>query len=214
MLKVWGRRNAFNVQKVMWAIGELDLAHEHVDLGGAFGGLDEPAYRALNPHGRVPTIDDQGAIVWESGAIIRFLASRYGAGTLWPRDPAARASADQWMDWMQATLQPDFMTLFWGLVRTPPEKRDRIAIEAARVRLEGHYLLLDTQLARNRFLAGHDFTMGDVPAGTSCYRYFEMAITRPSLPNLEAWYARLTTRPAYRRHVMIRFDDLHGREAY
>ena len=57
MLKIWGRRNSFNVQKVMWLVGELGLAHEHIDAGGAFGGLDTPAFRAMNPHGRVPVID-------------------------------------------------------------------------------------------------------------------------------------------------------------
>lgn len=214
MLKVWGRRNALNVQKVLWTIGELDLAHEHIDLGGPFGGLDDPVYRALNPHGRIPTIDDHGTVVWESGAIIRYLAARHSAGTLWPEDPAARARADQWMDWAQTALQPDFMALFWGLVRRPAEKQDRAAIDAAQTRLSAHYACLDAHLAARRWLGGDTFTMGDIPAGTSCYRYFEMAITRPSLPNLEAWYGRLTAQPAYRRHVMLPFDDLYGREDF
>ena len=109
MLKLWGRRNPFNVQKVLWLLAELELEHDHIDAGGSFGGLDEPAFRAMNPHGRVPDIDDGGVVVWESHAILRYLAACYGPASFWSDDAAERFQADRWMDWTLATLQRDFM---------------------------------------------------------------------------------------------------------
>src|ERR1700757_1853706 len=120
MAKVWGRRSSFNVQKVLWLIGELGLAHEHTPAGGDFGRLDEPSFRALNPHGRIPVIQDGELAVWESHAILRYLAARYGGDRFWPKEPAARAPIDGWMDWQQTGLQPHFITgVFWGYYRTP-----------------------------------------------------------------------------------------------
>jgi glutathione S-transferase len=110
MLKVWGRRSSFNVQKVMWLICELELAHEHIDAGGKFGGLDLPDFLAMNQHGRVPVIQDGDAIVWKSRAILRYLAARYGVGKFRSDDPVARARVDGWMDWSQTSLQPDFLS--------------------------------------------------------------------------------------------------------
>jgi glutathione S-transferase len=129
MLRVWGRRSSFNVQKVMWLIGELGLVHEHVDAGGSFGGLDAPDFLAMNPHGRVPVIRDGETVVWESHAILRYLAARAGAGRFWADDPAVRARVDGWMDWSQTSLQPDFlMGVFWGFYRTPKAQRNWLAI--------------------------------------------------------------------------------------
>jgi glutathione S-transferase len=204
MLKIWGRASAFNVQKAMWAVGEVGVAYERYDVGGAFGGLDDPDYRAMNPNGRIPTIDDGGVVVWESHAIIRYLAARYGDGTLWNPDPARRAVSDQWMDWMQST----------GLVRAPEDQRDWPTIHATNERLAKHYEILDRNLASRPYLAGNDFSIADIPAGTTLYRYYEMEIERPRLDHLRSWYERLAERPAYRSHVMIAFDDLRGRTTY
>src|SRR5665213_2287102 len=125
MLKIWGRSSSFNLQKVMWLVGELGVPHEHIQAGGSHGGLDEPWFRAMNPHGRVPVIDDDGVIVWESHTILRYLAAKYGQGTFWAGDPGERSQAERWMDWSQATLQPDFlMGVFWGFYRTPEPKRN------------------------------------------------------------------------------------------
>jgi glutathione S-transferase len=214
MPRVWGRRSAFNVQKVMWVIGELGLPHEHVDAGGSAGGLDAPGFLAMNPHGRIPVIVDKESTVWESHSIIRYLAAAYGSGSLWPEDPAQRSLADRWMDWTLATLQPDFMALFWGFFRTPKAERDTRAIEDAMNRCAQHLRILDAHLSTRPFLAGSAFTMGDIPAGTSLYRYFEMGVPVPELPNVRAWYARLAERPAYQEHVMIPFEELRGRRAF
>jgi glutathione S-transferase len=203
MLRIWGRTNSFNVQKVMWAVGELDLAHERIDAGGAFGKLDTDAFGNLNPNRRIPTVEDGQLTLWESNAIVRYLAARYGSGTLWPEDPGIRSLADRWMDWQIATLQPQLHVAFWGLIRTPEAERDAAAIEAAAAALQPIWQLLDDHLTSRRFVAGADLTMGDIPLGCAYWRYRNLPIDRPDLPNVEHWYAYLEERPAYRRHVML-----------
>ena len=202
-IRIWGRTNSINVQKVMWAIGELQLPHERIDAGGAAGGLDTEEYGALNPNRRIPTLEDGRVVLWESNVIVRYLAARYGAGALWPEDPAVRGIADQWMDWQQTTLAPELRVVFWGLVRTPPERRDEVRIAAAVESLKELWGRLDRHLAGRAFVAGDELTMGDLPVGAMCHRYRALGVDRDRLENLEAWYARLTTRPAYRAHVML-----------
>jgi glutathione S-transferase len=215
MLKVWGRRSSFNVQKVLWLVGELGLEHEHIPAGGGFGRLDEPAFRAMNPHGRVPVIEDGDATLWESQTILRYLAATYGQGTFWPADPAERARVEGWMDWSATSLQPDFLNgIFWGYYRTPEAQRDWPAIDKSLARCTEHFQLLDGILSSQPFLAGERLTLADIPAGTSLYRYFELDIEQPDLPSVSAWYERLQQRPAYREHVMIPFTELRGRLDY
>jgi glutathione S-transferase len=215
MLTVFGRCSSFNLQKVMWLVGELAIEHRHIEAGGRFGGLDTPQFLAMNPHGRVPVIDDGGTIVWESHAILRYLAARYGSGRFWSEDAGERSQADRWMDWSQTALQPDFlMGVFWGFFRTPEAERDWPAIRAKVARCARHFRLLDQVLAERRFLGGDAPTLADIPAGTCLYRYFELDIERPSVPNVEAWYGRLRERLAFREHVMVPFAELRGRLAY
>ena len=215
MLTVWGRRSSFNVQKVLWLIGELELAHNHIDAGGAFGGLDAPEFQAMNPHGRVPVIRDDAATVWESHAILRYLAARHGRGRFWSDDPVVRAPVDGWMDWSQTALQPDFLGgVFWGFYRTPEEQRNWPAIRAALARCAGHFTTLDRLLDGRPFLLGDALSLADISAGTSLYRYFELDIERPPLPHVERWYRTLQQRAAFRTHVMIPFGELRGRLAY
>ena len=213
-MRLWGRRSAFNVQKVLWTAAELGLDFEHVDVGGDAGGLDTREFLAMNPHGRIPVLRDGDAVIWESHAIVRYLAARYGAGTLWPRDPVARSHADRWMDWSQTALQPDFMALFWGFYRTPEAQRRVKSLEVAAQSCAAHFEKLDAHLAERRFLAGDSFTMGDVPAGTTLHRYFEMGFPVPEPPHVREWRARLTERKAYRSHVQLPFEELHGRLSF
>ena len=215
MLKVWGRRSSFNVQKVLWLVGELGLSHQHFPTGGDHGGLDDPSFLAMNPHGRVPVIDDGGVVVWESHAILRYLAAQYGGSEWWPASPADRAKADGWMDWAQTALQRDFLTgVFWGWYRTPEAQRDNEAIQTALAACAEHFRLLDKLLAERPFLGGDNLSLADIPCGTHLYRYYSLEIDRPRTPNLEAWYARLQDRPAYRQAVMLPFDEMKGRLAY
>ncbi len=212
---VWGRRSSFNVQKVMWLVGELGIAYEHIPAGGDFGGLDTPEFLDMNPHGRVPVIRDRGVVVWESHAILRYLAATYGRGRFWADDPAERSQTDRWMDWSQSSLQPDFLNgVFWGFYRTPEHLRDKRVVDANIARCAGYMRLLNRILADKPFLAGGTLTLADIPAGTALYRYFSLEIERPDVPNVEAWYARLQQRPAYREHVMVPFDDLKGKLEY
>jgi glutathione S-transferase len=211
MLKIWGRSTSANVQKVLWMVDEIGLAYERIDAGGRFGGLDTPAYRALNPNARVPTVEDNGVVVWESNAILRYLAARYSEGNLWDRDPGARAQVDQWMDWMQTTLAPDYYGLFWAAVRSAPERRNPAAIKEHARLLAEHYRLLDRLLAGRSFLLGDRLSLADIAIGVTLYRYHQMDVERPQLANFAAWYARLAQRPAFRNQVMTSFEELRGR---
>ena len=203
MLTVWGRNNSINVQKEMWTVAELGLEHQRHDVGRQFGGLDTVEFRAMNPNGLIPTIDDDGTIVWESNAVVRYLAAKYGAGSLWPEDVAARAAADRWMDWMLGAIIPPMAPVFVGLIRTPPEDRDGAAIAAGAELMTGNWRILDEHLAATPYVAGADLTMADIPLGCACYRYYALDIPHPDMPHLMAWYERLQAREAYREHVMI-----------
>jgi len=214
MLKLWGRRSSINVQKVLWTLAELGLPFEQIDAGGRFGGLDTAEFRARNPHGRIPVIDDDGALVWESNAIVRYLAARYSTGGLWPESAAERAVADQWMDWCGAGLQPAFMGFFWNWYRTPESQRDAARNAALLAVAHQAFAVLDAALVGRPFLAHDRLTMGDIPVGTMLYRYFTLDITRPRHLRLEAWHQALGERPAYRDGVMLPYDELKGRLAF
>jgi len=203
MLTVWGRINSVNVKKALWAAEELGLKYERVDAGLQFGVNKTPEYLKMNPTGLVPTIDDDGFRLWESHSIVRYLASKHGMGTLCPSDLKARADAERWMDWA-FTFQRAMRDVFWGLIRTPPEKRDARAIEAGRVASNQLAAdVLERSLEKKAYVAGDTFTMGDIPIGCEVQRWMRVPIERPRLPSIEAWFARLGERPAFRRIVDI-----------
>ncbi len=209
MLKVWGRANSANVQKVMWAIAELGLPHERIDAGGAFGKTDTPEYTAMNPNKLVPVLDDNGFVLWESNAIVRYLCNAYGQNTLGSNDKQAFARADQWMEWNATAIQPEIIaTLFWGLIRTPAADRNVAGIEASAKRAGERFGLLDAHLKDRAYVGGERLTMADIPLGAMMFRYFTLPFSRPSLPNVEAWYGRLTERAPYREHVMVDYASL------
>jgi glutathione S-transferase len=202
MLKIWGRTNSINVQKVMWTVAELGLAHERVNAGMAHGVVNEPWYADLNPNRLVPAIDDDGVVLWESNVIVRYLAARHASGTLMPADPAARARAEMWMDWQQ-TAMPGFGPLFMNLIRTPPHKRDVAVIRSGRESTEAALRLLDGWLASRSHMVADHLTVADIPLGCVAYRWYALPIERPELPHLRAWYQRLTARPGFVQHVML-----------
>jgi glutathione S-transferase len=210
MIKIYGRASSYNVQKVMWLIGELSLPHVRIDVGGKFGGLDATEFLAKNPNGKIPVIEDDGFVLWESNAIVRYLAAKYAAGTWCPSDPTVRARADQWMTWASGELHAGFMGIFWGYWRTRESKRDWTAIKASQDQCSREFTLLDRILVEQPNLSGDRLTMGDIPAAAMLYRYFTMGLEIPHLPNVEAWYARLSQRRAYREHVMVSYEDLRG----
>jgi glutathione S-transferase len=202
MIKIWGRTTSINVQKVMWAIGELDLPHERIDAGGTFGRNNEPAYLAMNPNALVPTLEEDGFILWESNSIVRYLAAKYGAGRLEPADLRERARANSWMDWQLSVASPAVFALFWGLIRTPAEKRDQAAIDASREKTGAAMKILDGQLGKTPFVAGETFSMGDIPVALVAYRFRRLAPEYPKFTNLERWYAGIEQRAPFKQHVL------------
>ena len=202
MLKVWGRVNSVNVKKVLWALEELGLKYERIDAGMQHGVVNTPEYKKMNPNSLVPTIDDDGFVLWESHSIVRYLAAKHGAGTLWPAELKQRADADRWMDWA-LTFQASFRTVFWGLVRTPPEKRDLQAIEAARQKCAELLAIPNAALANRPYFAGNSLTIGDIPLGCHVHLWMRLAIERPAHANLQRWFDRLCTRAPFKKIVDI-----------
>jgi len=202
MLKVWGRTNSVNVKKALWCIEELGLRCERVDAGMQYGVVNTAEYRKLNPNGLVPTIEDDGFVLWESHTIARYLAAKHGAGSLWPTDVRKRAEAERWMDWA-FTFQAAFRPVFWGLVRTPPEKRDIAAIEDGRKKCAELLGYFDAALSGRKYVAGDEFTVGDIPMGCHVQLWMRLPIERPRHAALEAWFGRLLERPAYRKVVDV-----------
>lgn len=203
MLKIWGRNNSVNVQKVLWCCEELGLKYERIDAGGQFGVVNTPQYRALNPNGLVPTLEDGPFVLWESNVIVRYLAAKHGAGKLWPEDLKIRAEADKWMDWQGTTFWPAFRPLFWNLVRTPVDQRDEKAMEESRLRTAEVLGYLDAHLKNRGYVAGDDLTMGDIPMGCAVWRWYGLKIEGPELPSLQRWFDNLRQRPAYSGIVML-----------
>jgi glutathione S-transferase len=200
MLRIWGRTNSVNVKKALWCAEELGLKYERVDAGMVHGVVNTPEYRKMNPTGLVPTIDDDGFQLWESHTIVRYLCAKHSAGKLWPTELQARADAERWMDWA-FTFQAAMRNVFWGLIRTPPEKRDAQAIEEGCARSAQLVAMLEGVLANKPYVGGSAFTMGDIPIGCEVQRWMRVPIERAPFPNVEAWFGRLRGRPPFLRIV-------------
>jgi len=202
MITIWGRKTSSNVQKVMWAVGEIGLPHERIDVGGSFGKNREAAYLAMNPNGLVPTLEEEdGFLLWESNSIVRYLAAKHRSTVLEPADLRMRALASKWMDWQLSVAGPAISDCFWGMIRTPPEKRDYAAIEESKKKTTAAMTMMDQQLAKTAYLAGDGFSYGDIPVGIVAYRYRQLVPDRPPLPNFERWYAAISSRQAFKDHV-------------
>ncbi|AUY23631.1 glutathione S-transferase family protein [Mixta calida] len=210
MLKVWGRKTSSNVQAVMWCIGELGLPYQRVDIGHKYGGNQSPEFLAMNPNGLVPVLrDGDGPPLFESAAIVRYLASRYGNDTFWPHDPLARATVDVWAEWAKSSVYVGFARpVFWPMIRVAPEKRDTQALAEAMDSLTKLLKIADDRLAQHDYLAGDRLTVADILFGMLLYRYYTLDMARPTLPALENYYQRLTQRPAYQEHVIVPYDEL------
>lgn len=208
MLTVWGRASSSNVQAVMWTIAELGLESERHDRGHAFGGLDTPDYLAMNPNGLVPTVrDGDGAPMWESAAIVRYLAAAYGDEKFWPRDPAARVQSDMWAEWIKTTFAPHFgMRVFWPLIGKATGGPD--ALEASIGALKPLAIRLSERIGDGPYIGGHSISFADMIIGVQLYRYYTLDFDRAKTPALDAYYARLCERPAYREHVMVSYESL------
>jgi glutathione S-transferase len=202
MITLWGRRNSINVQKALWCIEELGLPYERIDAGRGYGVTDTPEYGRMNPNRLVPTMADDGFVLWESNVIVRYLCAKHSQGNLSPADPRARAEADRWMDWQAIEFTPAFGPVFHGLVRTPGS-RPREEIAAAIAKSETFAAILDEQLANRRYVAGDAFTMGDIPAGAAAFRWLNLPIERQPRPNIERYLRDILARPAAERVLLL-----------
>jgi glutathione S-transferase len=203
MITIWGRTDSSNVQKVLWCCGELGIEFERLDWGGKFGGNDDKAYRQMNPNGLVPTLKDGDFVLWESNSIMRYLNAKYGSGRLLPPTPAGMADANRWMDWQLSTFNAAIVPLFWNLVRTPAEKRDPQVVQTALEKTAKAWRTVEDHLAEGRYLAGDEFSLGDIPLGVWAYRWFNLPIERPEFPLIHGWYERLKQRQPYQKHIML-----------
>ncbi|MEQ4531498.1 MAG: glutathione S-transferase family protein [Mixta sp.] len=212
MLKVWGRKTSSNVQAVMWCIGELGLPYQRIDIGHKYGGNHTPEFLAMNPNGLVPVLrDDDSPPLFESAAIVRYLAARYGDDAFWPQAPLERAAIDIWAEWAKTSVYVSFIRpIFWPVFVVAPQDRDQQAIAQALDNLTKLLKIADDRLAQHDYLAGDRLTVADIMFGTLLYRYYTLEIARPSLPALEKYYQRLTQRPAYQEHVMVPYDELRN----
>ena len=203
MIKIWGRANSVNVQKVLWCCDELSLPFERIDAGMQFGRTGDSDYLAMNPNGQIPTLVDGTFVLWESNSILRYLVMEYGAASqLYPGEPKIRASVDRWLDWSLSTLQPAERPVFLCLVRTPAAERDPAVLDASLKTIGARWKMLDTHLQGRFFLESDKFTIADIVLGAFAKRWFGLVgIERPSMPNLERWYQRLETRAGFKRYV-------------
>ncbi len=210
MLIVWGRKTSSNVQALMWCIGELGLAYQRHDAGHLYGGTDTPAFLAMNPNGTVPVVRDDGdEPLWETAAILRYLAGRYGTAPFWPADGMARAQIDKWAEWSKINVALNFTgPVFWRVIRTAPAEQDPLAISQAVADLDRFLDIAEARLSSTHFLAGDDFTLADIQFGHVLFRYYDIPIDRQSRPALRRYYDGLTARPAFREHVMVSYEEL------
>lgn len=210
MLTIWGRKTSSNVQALMWCVGELGLEYHRHDVGHHFGGLDTQAFANLNPNRTIPVLKyGTNPPLWETGAILRYLADRYAPDTFWPKDPVQRAEVDKWAEWAKISVAMGFtVPVFWHVVRTAPADRDRVKIRNAVEQLETKLEISDRRLESREFFTGPDLTLADIQFGHILYRYYDIEISRAQFPNLKRYYTQLTERPAFRQHVMISYEDL------
>lgn len=198
---LWGRSTSSNVMKVIWLLEEMKLPYERIDVGGPFGKTDTPEYRAMNPTGLVPTLQEDDFTLWESNAILRYLAGTQGPTALWPANPHARANVDRWLDAQQTVMNRPQGIVFLTLVRTPPEKRDRATLAQAIADAARAWGMIGAELGKHPFVAGSELTLCDLAWGVHVHRWFVMDFDRPEIPHLRGWYDRLLTRPVYKEHI-------------
>ena len=203
MMKIWGRRNSINVMKVLWIADELGLEFQQIDAGLQYGVVDTPEYAAMNPNRRVPTMNDDGLILFESNVICRYLASKHARSDLLPIDLANRFSVERWMDWGSISISQGMTPLFWQLVRTPEEKRNPATIASALVESERCMRIINDQVAKQGYMHGEHFTLADVPSAAFVHRWLRLPIDHAALPALEDYYQRMLKRPAYLQHVAL-----------
>ncbi len=209
MIVVHGRLTSSNVQPVLWLINELGLDYERRDVGGVFGGANTPEFLKMNPMGRIPVIQDGALTLFESQAILRYLAAEYGQGAVWADSASERARIDQWMEWAKTSVAPNVVyRIFWQLVRTPSAVRKLDDLHQGIEETKKVMLIANHRLSEHKWLAGEHISLADFSFAASLFRYFTLDFDKADTPHLNAYYERLTLREAYRNNVMIPYDSL------
>ncbi|PHM74647.1 glutathione S-transferase family protein [Xenorhabdus kozodoii] len=203
MLTIWGRKNSSNVKKVLWCLEELNVPYQQIDVGGKFGKLRDPEYLRMNPNAVIPCLQEDDFILWESNAIVRYIAAKFGKDSLYPADLRARASVEKWMDWVGCNLFPPIRQFLISFVRTPADQRDPKVIAQSLAEIEKLLKIVDETLSNQQYLSGDKLGMADIALAPLVYLWLNVEIARPSLPNLERWYQLLAERPAFKKIVMI-----------
>ena len=203
MLRILGRPNSYNAQKVLWLLEEMGTPFTLELYGLDHGGNHTQEYRQLNPNELVPTLIEDDLVLWESNSILRYLAAKDPGQRFLPADPRDRARGDRWLDWALTTLAPAITPAFAQLVRMKPEQRDTKKIAESVAKTNHCMSILDHYLGETPYLGGNTFSIGDIPVGILTYRFLELPIERQEFGHLAAWYTRLAERPAYRKRVMI-----------
>jgi len=199
MLRILGRASSINVRKVLWACAEIELPFKREEWGAGFRPPQEPEFLALNPNAMVPVIQDGDFTLWESNAIIRYLATRYGEPALYPTDARARAKVDQWVDWQAADLNRSWSYAFMALVRHSPAHQDADALAVGCAEWARHMRILEQQLAATgAYVTGPSFCLADIVLGLSVNRWFETPLEHPHLPAVRDYYERLSSRAGFR----------------
>lgn len=223
MLKLWGRPTSARTLKVLWALAEIGIEFDFILASGTmgpdgsvdkgntpYGVVDTAEYRAINPNGTVPTIDDAGFTLWESNSIVRYLAMKYAPDMMYGDDIETFALASRWMDWENNELLHGQHALVMQLIRLPENQRDPAEVEAARQDLIPKFQMIDDQLGRTRFIAGERFTMGDIPIGLRTHRWHLFDIERPPMANLARWYDEIRTHPGFKAWIEDPANHLSG----
>ncbi len=201
MLKIYGTKTSSNVQKVLWCCGEIGLEFERLDIVETFGAPRAPEYLALNPNGLMPTVDDDGFILWESNAVVRYLCAKHSLGKLYPTDLAQRADGERWMDWQQTSLGVQMGPAFRALLRNPREELPADKLAVVLQKAADCWRMLDARLATREYVGGASLTMADLALGNAIHRWYKFPIERPDLLHLRAWYDRCCHRRAYQQHI-------------
>ena len=195
MLRVLGRVTSINVRKVLWAAGEMGIEYEREDWGKPVRDPSVPEFLSLNPNGFVPVIIDDGFVLWESGAILRYLAEKVGSD-LWPADPRERALVDQWLTWQASELNPSWSYVGRARLRNFPANPDPDRIAESISAWTKTMQILERQLEKGDFVVNGRFSLADIVIGLSTHRWKAVEFDKPKLPAVDAHYARMQARPA------------------
>lgn len=207
MMRVLGRLTSINVRKVVWALDVLDQLYEREDWGLPLRDPKVPEFLSLNPNGTIPVLIVGDFSMWESNAILLYLADKDGSGRLLPRDLQQRALAMQWLSWQVSDLNPAWMYAVYALLRKVRGYDDPQQIEASIQRWTARMEVLEGALAKGGpFILGENFSAADIALALSCHRWFQTPFEKVSLPAIEGYYQRLKAHAPGARWMAAEFN--------